>query len=189
MRQAWIRSIERTRSTGDLAKVVARFTMALAPVGYKRILSMSWDEAAVDAANCGNGQLSELLTIASQAWHDITDADHETDAGCNCHVMRGETCTSCMRKFAAEQGVTWQNEVLKRGERQGYWDEVSRPLTDPDGAPHGAFLNQNKREMGDAAVAKIERRRAWTASLAHIHQPAKSLREELRLGADVYEDR
>lgn len=174
LRQSWIRSIERTRNTGDLAKVVARFTMALAPVSHKHILSMSWDEAAVDVALSGNALLSELLTIASQAWHDITDADHETDAGCNCHVMRGETCSSCMRKYAAED--------THHGRRP-------KPLTDPDGAPHGAFLNQNKREMGDAAVAKIERRRAWTASLAHIHQPAKSLREELRLGADVYEDR
>lgn len=174
LRQSWIRAIERTRSTGELAKVVARFTMALAPVGYKRILSMSWDEAAVDAAACGNGQLSELLTIASQAWHDITDADHETDAGCNCHVMRGETCSSCMRKYAAED--------THHGRRP-------KPLSDPDGAPLGYFPSERQRRVVEARMAHDLEQAKRSASLWFIHQPAKSLREELRLGADVHEDR
>jgi hypothetical protein len=99
-----------------------------------------------------------------------------TDTGCNCHLMRGETCSSCMRQYAAEDThhgrMTWKSEVLKRD------------LTDPDGRADGKFGNMAATERADA-MALIQRK---SESLRFIKQPAKSLREELRLGAAVYDD-
>lgn len=192
----WANRLNRARSCGELNQLVAGFMMVLDPCGHKNILDMNWDDAA-DNCEDPNGDLAQLLRIASDRWCDLTDA---SDDGCCCHIMRGETCSYCMQKFVAdEQAVptyTLQVANAEKAERHALAYSMGparlcdrlKAQSDPDGEPHGHFGNQIAVQGAIAIRAASERTYQRSESLRFIHQPAKSLREELRLGV-VYEDR
>ena len=122
--------------------------------------------------------------------------------GCTCHLMRGEPCHYCMEQIreleAVDQGY-WdeiQREAVLFEARHGRkmarhaaaygmgaveFDRLICPA-DPDGPPDGFFGRAMLDEMNASDDADYEYHKKRTESLRFIHQPAKSLREELRMG-------
>lgn len=125
--------------------------------------------------------------------------------GCTCHLMHGEPCRYCMEQIAEleamsagyEDEVEFETETLVFDTHHGrkmarhaaaygmgaakFVGRLTVPA-DPDGPPDGFFGRAMLNEMNASDDADYEYHKKRTESLRFIHQPAKSLREELRMG-------
>lgn len=126
--------------------------------------------------------------------------------GCTCHLMRGETCSYCMEQIreleAISEGYPDEVESEKLVFDTHHFRKMARHAVsygmgtekfkaalwqhDPDGPPTGRF----GRTVAAAALAVSEEREIEAVRrrdmMRFIHQPDRSLREELRMG--VYYD-
>lgn len=184
--------INNCESIVDLERLVTRFAMVFMPNSHKNILKMDWMGAAHEVMD-EQPEYAQLLVAAAERWQVIEmGLDKETpDEESVVYDLRAANADKAKRHamaygmgpdaFKRAYGVSAQKM------NEFYQDRLTAPK-DPDGPPSGAFLNQQDRlqqaAWADAAVLASKRAK----SLRFINQPAKSLREELRMGVN-YEDR
>lgn len=198
--------LQNCRNHDELNRVVAALALTWSPNEYKNIVDLCWMEVA-SKVRAGNPEYSRLLTVAAEQWQAIElDNTEAPQDGCDCHLLRGETCRKCLVRLQLQEATVRERHPIQEAPRtmreaamqkqqrlaaqygMGTEKLAAMARKDPDGPPHGAFRLQVSEEMNAKAIARLAKRQAWSASMAFIHAPDKNLRDELRSGV-YYEDR